>query len=362
MNDLKYWVWLSSLPGIGSRKFCDLINFFETAENVFNSTSEELIKCRIINKEVVKTITNNRNIEKIDKYIKKVKDSGVKIYLSNQEEYPVNLKAIYDPPPVLYCLGDLREDDKDAIAIVGARKASDYGLKTAEKLAEQLVQSGITVVSGMALGIDAAAHRGAIRGGGRTIAVFACGVTNPNPKSNINLYKEILKNGAVVSEYPLGMPPHPGNFPARNRIISGLSLGSLIVEANIKSGSLITADFALEQGRDVFAVPGNINSPSSMGTNNLIKNGAMLVDCVEDILGELPIRCINKTSDKIILQLEDTEALIAATLLDIGKSIDQIVKDTGLSINEVLSNTAMMELRGIIKSINGVYFSDIKQI
>jgi DNA processing protein len=361
MNDLKYWVWLSSLPGIGSRKFNDLISFFQTAENVFNSTYEELKNCRIINEEVVKTITNNRNLEKIDKYIKKVKDNGIKIYLSNQEEYPVNLKTIYDPPPVLYCLGEIRQEDKEAIAIVGSRKASDYGLKTAEKLAEQLVQNGITVVSGMALGIDAAAHRGAIRGGGRTIAVFACGVTNPNPKSNINLYREILKNGAVVSEYPLGMQPHPGNFPARNRIISGLALGSLIVEANIKSGSLITADFALEQGRDVFAIPGNINSPSSMGTNNLIKNGAKLVDCIEDILNELPSSCLIKISNKAKIQLEDTEAIIAATLLDIGKPIDQIVNDTGLSINEVLSNIAMMELRGIIKSIKGVYFSDFNQ-
>lgn len=361
MNDLKYWVWLSSLPGIGSRKFNDLLSFFQTAENVFNSTYEELINCRIINEEVVKNITNNRNLEKIDKYIKKVKDNGIKIYLSNQEEYPVNLKTIYDPPPVLYCLGELRQEDKEAIAIVGSRKASDYGLKTAEKLAGQLVQAGITVVSGMALGIDAAAHRGAIRGGGRTIAVFACGVTNPNPKSNINLYREILKNGAVVSEYPLGMQPHPGNFPARNRIISGLALGSLIVEANIKSGSLITADFALEQGRDVFAIPGNINSPSSMGTNNLIRNGAKLVDCIEDILNELPSSCLIKIANKVKIQLEDTEAIIAATLLDIGKTIDQIVNDTGLSINEVLSNVAMMELRGIIKSINGVYFSDFNQ-
>ena len=360
MNDLKYWVWLSSLPGIGSRKFYDLINFFQTAENIFNSTTEELKSCRVVKEEVISAIITNRNLEKIDKYIKKVKDNGIKIYLSNQEEYPVNLKTIYDPPPVLYCLGELKYEDKEAIAIVGSRKATDYGLKTAENLAEQLVQSGITVVSGMALGIDAAAHRGAIRGGGKTIAVFACGVTNPHPRSNINLYREILKNGAVVSEYPLGMPPYPGNFPARNRIISGLSLGSLIVEANVKSGSLITADFALEQGRDVFAVPGNINSPSSMGTNNLIKNGAKLVHCVDDILSELPGSCMIKASSKIRIQLEDNETLIAATLLENGKTIDQIAVDTGLGINEVLSNAAIMELRGIIRSINGVYYSELK--
>ncbi|MDF2532680.1 MAG: dprA [Clostridia bacterium] len=360
MKDLKYWVWLSSLPGIGARKFYDLINFFQTAENVFNSSYEELKHSQIVKEEVVNAIVNNRSLEKIDKYLKKVKDNSIKIVLSNQEEYPGNLKTIYDPPPVLYCLGELKQDDKEAIAIVGARKATDYGLKTAESLAEQLVQNGLTIVSGMALGIDAAAHRGAIKGGGRTIAVFACGVINPHPRSNINLYREILKNGAVVSEYPLGMNPYPGNFPARNRIISGLSLGTLVVEANIKSGSLITADFSLEQGRDVYAVPGNINSPSSMGTNNLIKNGAKLVDCVEDILCELPSSCLIKAANKIHIHLEDNEALIAAALLENGKTVDQIAAETGLGINEVLSNAAIMELRGIIKSINGLYYSGLK--
>lgn len=359
MDDLKYWVWLSSLPGIGSRKFYKLISFFETAENIFKCSEEELRSCGILNNEIIKTVTSNRNLEKIDKYLKKVKDNGIKVYLSNQEDYPINLKNIYDPPPVLYCLGELEMQDSEAIAIVGSRKATDYGLKTAENLAEQLAQSGITVVSGMALGIDATAHKGAIKGGGRTIAVFACGVTNPHPRSNINLYREILKNGAVVSEYPLGMKPLAGNFPARNRIISGLSFGTVVVEANIRSGSLITADFALEQGRDVFAVPGNINSPSSKGTNNLIKNGAKLVDCVEDILNELPCGYFTKPANKKQIQLEDIEALIAASLLQNGKTIDQIAAETGLEINEVLSNAAIMELRGIIKNINGIYFNDI---
>ena len=297
MRDLKYWVWLASLPGIGPRRFYDLIGRFETAENVFNSTAEELKSHGLIGDETVKLITSNRSIEKIDKYLKKVKDNGINVYLSNQHEYPANLKNIYDPPPILYSLGDLREEDRNSIAVVGSRKATEYGLKTAESLAQDLVQSGLTVVSGMALGIDAAAHRGAIKGGGRTIAVFACGVTNPHPKSNINLYREILINGAVVSEYPLGIQPIPGNFPARNRIISGLSLGTVIVEANVKSGSLITTDFALEQGREVFAIPGNINSPNSRGTNALIKNGAKLVDCIEDILCELPGEYLPRQQD-----------------------------------------------------------------
>ncbi|OGO78874.1 MAG: DNA protecting protein DprA [Clostridiales bacterium GWB2_37_7] len=358
MRDLKYWVWLSSLPGIGSRKFYNLIDHFETAENVFNSTTEELKRCGVINNETVNVVVNNRSIEKIDKYLIKVKDNDVNVYLSSQEEYPSNLKNIYDPPPILYSLGDLKPEDNEAIAIVGSRKATEYGLKTAEKLASELVQNGLTVVSGMALGIDAAAHKGAIKGGGRTIAVFGCGVTNPQPRSNTNLYREILKSGAVVSEYPLGIKPIPGNFPARNRIISGLSLGTLVVEASIKSGSLITADFALEQGRDVYAVPGNISSPNSIGTNNLIKNGAKLVNCIEDILYELPGNYSVKAANAMQFELNKVEALITA-LLENGKSIDDLVIETGMEINEILSNVAIMELKGIIKSINGIYYCEL---
>jgi DNA processing protein len=190
--------------------------------------------------------------------------------------------------------------------------------------------------------------------------VFGCGVTNPYPRSNINLYKDILQNGAAVSEYPLGMPALPANFPARNRIISGLSLGAVIVEAKIKSGSLITADFALEQGREVYAVPGNINSPNSMGTNSLIKTGAKLVESADDILCELYGYDFKKNISSIQYQLEDSEALIAASLLEEGKTIDKIAADTGLEINDVLSNAAIMELKGILKCISGIYYSELK--
>lgn len=359
MEDLKYWVWLSSLPGIGARRFYQLLQYFETAENVFNSTSEELKVHGVLNYELIKIVTTNRNVEKIDKYLKKVKDNGINVYLSKQEEYPVNLKNIYDPPPVLYSLGELKPEDKTSVGIVGSRKASEYGLKTAEKLAEELAQEGVTIVSGMALGIDAAAHRGALRAKGRTIAVFACGVTNPHPKSNINIYKEIIKTGAVVSEYPLGMAAKPGNFPARNRIISGLSLGTLVVEANIRSGSLITADFALEQNREVFAVPGNINSPSSMGTNNLIKNGAKLIDCAADILSELLIDFTPSKHSLMNIELTDAEIQITASLIQCGKGLDQLAQDTGLDIGDLLSSTAILELKGIIKSVNGIYYSEL---
>lgn len=358
MKDLKYWVWLASLPGMRARKFYNLINRFETAENVFNSSEDELISYGSVREELAKVIANNRNIEKIDKYLKKVKDNGINVYLSNQNEYPINLKNIYDPPPVLYSLGELHEEDNNAIAIVGSRKATEYGLKIAERLAGELAHYGITVVSGMALGIDAAAHKGALKSRGRTIAVLGSGVTYVHPKSNQNIYEEIIKNGAVVSEYPLGIVPTPWNFPARNRIISGLSLGTVIVEAGIKSGSLITADFALEQGREVFAVPGGINSPNSAGTNSLIKNGAKLVSEVGDILEELNIGFESLPQKNTQFEFDKEEALIAACLRDSGRTADELSLLTGLEVGMVLSKTTLMEIKGIINSINGIYYSE----
>ncbi|MDF2521872.1 MAG: protecting protein DprA, partial [Clostridia bacterium] len=349
----------SSLPGIGAKRFYDLIRRFETAENVFMSSEAELKSYGLIGDEIAKLITNNRNIEKIDKYLKKVKDNGINVYLSKQEEYPANLKQIYDPPPVLYSLGELLETDSLAVAMVGSRKATEYGLKAAERLAGDLAACGVTVVSGMALGIDAAAHRGALKSKGRTIAVLGSGVTHVHPRSNLNIYNEIIKSGAVVSEYPLGMTPQPGNFPARNRIISGLSLGTVVVEAGLRSGSLITADLALEQGREVFAVPGGINSPNSAGTNSLIKNGAKLVSSVEDILEELnvTIECPSKVLEGY--SLDETEALIADCLAEGGRSIDGIASRTGLEVSIVLSKVSIMELKGIISNINGIYYSEI---
>lgn len=356
MEDLKYWVWLASLPEIGIRRFHHLIERFESAENIFNCSEEELRTHGQISEKVVKSIVNNRNIEKIDNYLKKVKDNGIYVYLSKQDEYPVNLKHIYDAPPVLYSLGELVEQDSLAIAMVGSRKASEYGLRTAERLAGELAECGLTVVSGMALGIDAAAHKGALKARGRTIAVLGSGVTHVHPKSNLNIYQEIIKNGAVVSEYPLGITPIPGNFPARNRIISGLSLGTVIVEAGLKSGSLITADFALEQGREVFAVPGGINSPTSAGTNSLIKNGAKLVSEVGDILEELNLGFESLREVSVKPDMDETEAQIAASLEERGCSLDEISLLTGLEVSAVLSKTAIMELKGIIKSINGIYY------
>jgi len=356
MEDKKYCIWLSGLPHIGSRKYVSLIKYFGSAKRVFESDRNELLKSGILNEKIVDIIVTKRDIDKIHRYLKKLKENDIKVYTIDEEEYPENLKNIYDPPPVLYVKGNLQASDVNSIAVVGSRKASDYGLKTAEKLGMELAEAGITVVSGMALGIDSAAHRGALKAGGRTIAVFACGLNFVYPRSGYNLAKEIIKNGAIISEYPLGIEAVPQNFPARNRIISGVSKGIVIVEANEKSGSLITANFALEQGRDVFAVPGNIGMPNSMGTNALIKDGAKLVTCVNDILEEygIEVRDIKHTNQ--IEELDDIDKSILKCLESSGKTMDQIIEDMDMDTAMIISKVVQLEIKGMIKEISNTYY------
>lgn len=357
MKDKKYSIWLSSLPKIGSIKYMALLNYFGSANNVFNSSREELLRSNIVSEDTVDMIISKRDIDKIDRYLKKVKENDIKVYTIDEDGYPRNLKNIYDPPPVLYVKGNITDEDNNSIAIVGSRKATEYGLKTAEQFGKEIAEYGLTIISGMALGIDSAAHRGALKAGGRTIAVFACGLNHIYPKSGLNLAKEIVKNGAIISEYPLGIKAIPPNFPARNRIISGMSKGVLIVEANNKSGSLITADFALEQGRDVFAIPGNINSPNSKGTNQLIKNVAKLVDSIWDILeeyygfGEMNI---SRSKENIF---DETEMEIINLLEDSGKGIDEIIDNISLEPSKILSTITLLEIRGIIKQIDGIFYN-----
>ncbi|MCQ1528013.1 DNA-processing protein DprA [Lutispora saccharofermentans] len=356
MEDKKYSLWLSGLPQIGSRRYTALIKYFGSAKRVFESSRNELFESGILNGKLIDLIISKRDIDKIDRYLKKVKENDIKVYTIDEESYPQNLKNIYDPPPVLYVRGNIESGDECAIAVVGSRKASDYGLKTGERLGMELAEAGITVISGMALGIDSAAHRGALKAGGRTIAVFACGLNYVYPKGNYNLAKKIIKHGAIISEYPLGIAAAPQNFPARNRIISGMSKGVVIVEANEKSGSLITADFALEQGRDVFAVPGNIGAPNSRGTNELIKNGAKLVSCIDDILEEYGIQTIDFKTSASSEAFDEIEQSILTFISGSGRSMDEIIEHLGSETGLILSKTVQLEIKGRIKEIDGIYY------
>lgn len=362
--DLLPWVWLSMLSKISPKKKKQLIDFFENPRNVWNASLPELRLVPFLSNINIDQLLCQKSRKEAEKVLESTLKNKIDIVTIQNEEYPEILKYIYDPPIVLYVRGKLKPDEC-CIGIVGSRKATIYGLEMAENIAFDLSRAGVAVISGMARGIDSHAHYGAIKGGGRTIAVLGCGLDIVYPKENIYLMEQIIKSGAVVSENIIGTQPLPHNFPARNRIISGMSAGIAVIEAGEKSGSLITADYALEQGREVFAVPGNINRWNSKGTNNLIKEGAKLVACSEDIFEELSI------SGSISLKLEKVENSAKSFMINkLGKDekkildilryeelhIDTISEKTGIGIDTVNSLLIMMELKGLIDQIPGKIF------
>lgn len=283
----KYWVWLSSINNLSLDIIYKLLERYKEPEKIWYLDKKDLERLDI-NKENINKILDiyyKQNIDNVMFYIKK---NNIKVISINDKEYPESLKRIYDPPIVLYANGNLNLLNNKSIAIVGCRLCSVYGKIITKKLAYNLSEKNITIISGMARGIDTYAHIGALEAKGRTIAVLGSGIDVIYPKENERLYYEIIRNnGLILSEYIVGTKPIPMNFPRRNRIISALANGVLVTEAKIRSGSFITVDFALEQGKEIFSVPGNINSANSEGTNSLIKQGAKLVTCVDDILDEL---------------------------------------------------------------------------
>jgi len=286
---MKEWISLNMTPGVGPRAATKLLERFGSAENVFHATRSELEQLRL-KAETIESILKREFHEKAEEELEKVKEIGGDVLVLDDGSYPYLLREIADPPITLYVKGDWQACfDEPCIAIVGSRRCSTYGANASEMLARDLASKGITIVSGLARGIDTSAHRGALAGKGRTIAVLGTGIGQVYPKENAKLVDEILETGgAIVSQFPLETPPLKDNFPYRNRIISGLSLGVLIVEASERSGSLITARLAMEQNREVMAVPGNITSKNSFGTNYLIKSGAKLVQQWQDVVAELP--------------------------------------------------------------------------
>jgi DNA processing protein len=282
---------------------------------------------------------------------------AVRVINRGDRDYPALLGNIYDPPPVLYVKGKLNPEEKRMIAIVGARKATPYGLAVAEKLGRELAGRGFCIVSGMARGIDSAAHRGALAGGGQTIAVLGCGLNVVYPRENRRLMEEIAANGAVISEFPLDSPPESWHFPKRNRVISGLSLGVVVVEAAEKSGTSITVNFALEQGREVFAVPGPVTGKLSRGPHSLIKNGAKLVENVDDIMEELGFSTVTpKNSGRdahLFTGLSDAEMKLFRLLSLEPVQSDELVRRSGLTGQEVVASLLGMEIRGLVKKLPG---------
>ncbi len=366
MNNLENLLILNSICELGSVRIKNLLEAFGSAEKILSASESELRRVEAITPVAAQNITRKKNKFDVKKELELAKKQDIKIISIFDKDYPENLKTIYDPPIILYVKGRLSEEDKFSIAIVGSRRASIYGLSCAEKFGCQLAELGITVISGMARGVDSASHRGALKAKARTIAVLGSGLLNIYPPENKKLFEEISQNGAVISEFPLETKPLAGNFPRRNRIISGLSLGVIVVEASRNSGALITANLALEQGREVFAVPGKVDSANSFGVNALIKDGAKLTTSVDDVISELNIRLKNlikepqkseeKKEQKPILNLNKEETLLYSLLNDRAKQIEDLVQESRIPVSLVMSILMRLELKHIIKQLPGKLF------
>jgi len=350
-KDIEYWVGFSLIPGIGRVRFTQLENYFGNLADAWKARPVDL-KHAGLDSGTINAINHWQPKISLAAEMEKLGRYGVKVLTWHDDDYPARLKEIYDYPPVLYLRGSLLPQDEWCLAVVGTRRATVYGRQVTEEIVADLVQNKITIVSGLAKGIDTVAHSSALEAGGRSIAVFACGLDIVYPAENANLARRIMQQGALISEYPLGTRPKAENFPRRNRIMSGLSLGVLITEAGESSGAMITANMALEQNREVLAVPGSILSPSSKGTNHLIQEGAKLVRDYTDILEELNLTAVAQQIEmKELMPTTDTEALLLKHLTAEPVHIDQICRSATLPASAVSSTLAMMELKGLVKQV-----------
>jgi DNA processing protein len=355
-KDLKYWVGFSFVPGIGRVRLNQLENHFGNLESAWKASAGELRQARL-DDSVIRAITTWRPKIALDAEMEKLKRFGIQVLTWHDDDYPARLKEIYDYPPLLYIRGSLTAADEWCLAVVGTRRATAYGRQVTEEIVSDLARNNITIISGLARGIDSVAHQAALDAGGRTIAILACGLDIIYPAENLNLARRIIENGVLISEYPLGTKPKPDHFPRRNRILSGMSLGVLVTEAGEGSGALITANLALEQNRDVLAVPGSILSPSSRGANNLIQEGAKLVQNCQDILEELNLRAVAQQLEfKEIIPESETESVLLKRLSTEPAHIDNICAGSGLPVATVSSTLAMMELKGLIRSVGNMSY------
>lgn len=358
----KYVIWLSLCKNIGCKGLLKLVKYFGSAKKVYDECQNDFKNAdkKTIGAKAYESLIKAKNYD-IGFYIDKLHHSDIKYVTYYDDDYPELLKEIYDPPSVLYYKGDIAINNY-TLAVVGSRYATYYGLKVAENLSYELAERGIIIVSGMARGIDSISQRSALRAGQKTIAVLGCGIDIVYPKENKKLYDDIIEKGAVISEYPPGTKPIPQNFPRRNRIISGLSRGVVVVEAGRKSGSLITADCALEQGRDVYAVPGNILSSLSIGCNNLIKDGAKIVTCIDDIIEEIcgidSVKSDEAASGSSDLKsgLSEIERKIYDLIENQPLNVEVIANILNIEIEKINYTLSIMELKGYVKQLPSKFF------
>jgi len=354
----KYLIALSKIPGVGPITLQKLVKSFGSASAAWQATSEEVALHNFSN-NIVSTWPEKDKIHP-DQEIAKIEKLGIIVLTLDDPRYPELLKQIYNPPPLLYLRGNFTGEYPFSLAIVGSRKCTNYGKQIAETIVADLAVQGITIVSGLALGLDALVHEATVKANGTALAVLGSGVDQVFPQTNYQLAEHVMQQGALMSEFSVGTPPQPSNFPMRNRIISGLSLGTLVIEAGESSGALITANFALEQNREVFAIPGSIFSKPSKGTNTLIQKGAKLVTCADDILDELNLEITRaQVEARQVIPDSPAEAQVLSLIERDPLHIDQIVRLSKKPTAEISSLLTMMEIKGKIKNLGGGQYGPV---
>ncbi len=351
-----YYIGFNRVRGIGPARLRMLLQAFGDVEQAWHAPADALYAAGLDRRTLENFLETRARVD-LAKEAQRVAALGARVLTWESPDYPRLLREIPDAPPVLYVRGELKPEDEWAVAVVGTRRASAYGQEVTRRLVADLARAGITIVSGLARGIDAVAHRTALEVGGRTLAVLGCGIDRVYPPEHRDLARRIAEQGAVITEYPVGTEPEAGNFPPRNRIISGLSLGVLVTEAGQDSGALITADYAAEQGRDVFAVPGSILAAGCRGTNRLIQDGAKLVLEAADILRELNLTMVTQQAEaRQTLPVTETESLLLAHLGAEPLHVDELTRAVGLPVSQVISTLTMMELKGLVRQVGGMKY------
>jgi len=356
-TDTRYWVGFNLVPGIGPARLKKLLDHFGDAEKAWHAAPLDLARAGLDRKSLQSLLASRDRLD-LDAELRRIQDAGAQVLTLQDEAYPRLLRSINLPPPVLYFKGSYLPADEWAVAVVGTRHAKTYGREVTRYLAGDLARNNITIVSGLALGIDAEAHRAALEAGGRTMAVLGSGLDILYPAENSTLAGDIMASGALITEYPLGTKPDRGNFPPRNRIISGLSLGTLVTQAGEGSGALITAYYALEQGREVFAVPGSILDRGCSGTNRLIQQGeAKLVLRAADVLEELNLTMVSEQAQvRAVVPENETEACLLRHLSEEPLHVDELGRAVGLPIAQVSGALALMELKGLVRQTGGMHY------
>jgi DNA processing protein len=364
MDSRKAFVALNMIEHVGPVRARLLLEHFGDAPKILAASKSQLLRVRSIGEETAEAIATWEKTIDLAGELKRISDFGCHVLISSDENYPASLREIYDPPLVLYVKGALTAKDKNAVAMVGSRQTTHYGIETARKLAYQLAYVGVTVVSGGARGIDTAAHQGALSAKGRTVAVLGTGINLIFPPENAELFERIAANGAVITQFPFNRPADKQSFPIRNRIVAGMTLGTIVVEANLSSGALITANFATEYGRQVFAVPGRIDSPRSKGCHDLIKKGAKLCEGAEDVLSEFEYLfpasnrppSPGETGVLPALELSANEQAVFATLDHEERSIDEVIRQSHLPSSAVSVALLSLEMKRLVKQLPGKMF------